>query len=360
MSAERLLFTPYQLKGFLLKNRICVPPMVMFTLGGESGRVTDRHVEHYRALVRGGAGLVIQEATSVSREGRLSLDQLGIWEDGQIDGLRRTAEVFHSAGMPAILQLSYGGLLSAGRENQVSPSAYACFGNREDRAGRELAAEEIRRIEGQFIEGARRARRAGYDGVELHGCRGYLLSAFLNPRINRRQDAYRAEDRLIWRNIIAGIRARTPPEFLLGCRLGAFEPDLAAGVANAKWLEAQGVDFLDVYLGCPWEMAPEKPEGYPYSASVYGAARIKQAVQLPVFAAHQIHTGDQAEAVLRDTGADMAVVGRSTLINPAWGDDVRAGRDPGRCFECPECMWDAAPGTCPGQHRLARDRRAER
>ena len=357
METYKRLFTSWSLKGFPIKNRIGVPPLVIYTWSDDTGHVVDKEVEHYRALVNGGAGLVMQEATSVSRAGRLTLDQLGIWEDGQIPGLRCIVDVLHSAGMPAILQLSHAGILAAGApENQVSPSAYRCFGNGKDRIGRKLTIPEIHEIEQQFIDAARRAAAAGYDGAELHCCHGYLLSEFLNSRMNRRTDEYHAAGRLILKRIITGIRAVTPPSFILGIRLGAFEPGLAEGVANAQWLEAQGMDFIDVYVGCDWAMDPETPKDYPFRPSIYGAKCIRQAVSIPVFAAHGIHTGPQAEAVLEDTGADLAVIGRSSLVNPSWGSDVKAGRDPGRCLECPNCMWQINPDKCPGMLLLKKER----
>ena len=100
--------------------------------------------------------------------------------------------------------------------------------------------EEIQKIEGDFIEAARRAYEAGYDGVELHGCHNYLLCQFFNRRVNRRTDLYNAEDMQIVKNIIDGIRKVTPPEFVVGIRLGAFEPEISDGVAHAKKLEAMG------------------------------------------------------------------------------------------------------------------------
>lgn len=356
MTSYEKLFSPLTLCGYPLKNRICVPPLVIYTWADESGRVTDKHVQHYRALTGGGAGLVIQEATSVTRAGRLTRDQLGIWEDGQINGLRRIVEVFHEAHMPAILQLSHAGLLSAGRENQVAPSDYRCFGNDEERVAREMTVEEIHDVEHAFIDAARRAVQAGYDGIELHGCHGYLLSEFLNTRLNRRTDAYNAADRLIWKNIIEGIRAVTPDGFILGVRLGAFEPGLSDGIANAQWLEAMGIDFIDSFVGCDWENDLQTPAGYPFNPSIYGAQCVKQAVHIPVFAVMGIRTGEQAEQILQHTGVDMVVIGRGSLVNHNWGNDVLTGRDVGMCRECAVCMWKVAPEKCPGHLALLRSR----
>ncbi len=352
------LFSPWKLQNFPIANRICVPPLVIYTWGDESGRVTDKHLAHYQALSHGGAGLVIQEATSVCPEGRITLDQLGIWEDGQIDGLRRIASILRGAGMPAIVQLSHAGLLGATPAYRVSPSGYSFTENGETRTGRALSADEIQVIAQRFIDGAKRALQAGYDGVELHASHGYLLSEFMNPAINRRTDSYRAEDLLLLRQILTGIRRETPPGFLLGVRMGVFEPDLATSLRNAQWLESQGVDFLDVYYGCDWQAERAAPAGYPFNPSIYGAKQIKQVVSVPVFAAYQIASGPQAEAILADTGIDMAVVGRGSLVNYTWGNDVRAGLDPGHCLDCALCMWKVAPDKCPGRLLLQKQRQA--
>ena len=350
------LFERWDWHGFSLKSRICVAPLVIYTWSDDTGRVTDKQVAHYRELVHGGAGLVLQEATSISREGRLTLDQLGIWDDGHIDGLRRIAAVMHDAGMPAILQLSHAGILST-HPDKVCPSEYMVgMGTACVRHAREMTVPEIEQVTQQFIDGARRAYAAGYDGVQLHCCHGYLLSQFLNPKVNRRTDAYNAADKLLVRNIIQGIRAVTPPEFIVGARLGAFEPTLADGIANARWLQAMGVDFIDAYYGCDWEAELEKPADFPHTPAIYGAQCIKQAVSIPVFACNEIRTGEQAEDILRRTGVDMVTLGRAHLVNPSWGNDVRAGRDPGTCFSCAVCHWKYAPDTCPGHLQLERSR----
>lgn len=353
------LFTPWKLCGFPIANRICVPPLVIYTWGDESGCVTGKHLAHYRALAAGGAGLVIQEATAVSPAGRLTLDQLGIWADEQIDGLRRIAATLHDAGMPAIVQLSHAGAMGAKPAYRVSPSGTPAGAGRV-RESRALTADELRAIEQQFIDAAQRAVRAGYDGVELHASHGYLLSECMNPAVNRRTDTFRADGLPVLQHIIQGIRAVTPPGFVLGVRMGAFEPDIAAGIRNAKQLEAWGVDFLDVFLGCDWVAQIERPAGYPFTASIYGAKRIREAVSLPVFAVHQISSGAQAEAVLADTGAAMAVIGRGSLVNYQWGNDVKAGRDPGHCLNCSVCRWKTAPDTCPGRMLLDQKRRQAR
>lgn len=116
------VFEAWDWHGFTLRSRICVPPLVIYTWSGEDGCVTEPFFSHYRALVHGGAGLVIQQATSVSREGRLTLEQLGLWDDSQIAGLRQLVDIFHAANMPAIVQLSHAGILAAREADRFCPS----------------------------------------------------------------------------------------------------------------------------------------------------------------------------------------------------------------------------------------------
>jgi len=345
------LFTEWELKGKKIKNRICVPPMVCFNWGNEEGTVTEKNVEHYRSIAKGGAGLIIQEATCVSRDGRLSRDQLGIWDDAHVEGLKRIVEAVHEEGVPIVVQIHHAGIITESGE-AVCPSEYQCTYKGKERHGRELTVPEIRQIEKDFIDGARRAYEAGYDGVELHGCHNYLLCQFFNRRVNRREDEYASDGMKIVENILNGIREVTPPEFIVGIRLGAFEPEIADGIAHAKWLEAHGIDFINVSYGFNAEAKPEKPEGYPFAEAIYGAKRIKEAVHVPVFAVYGIQNGEMAEKALCDTNADMINIGRGVLVNYNWANDVKEGRDPGRCLYCKTCMWRVDPEKCAGRKLL--------
>lgn len=349
------LFTSWKLKNMEIKNRICVPPMVCFGWNGEDGMVSEKNVEHYRALAKGGAGLIIQEATCVDPKGKLSRDQLGIWCEEQIPGLKKIAEAVHKEGIPILMQIHHAGIISE-TDVPVCPSDYSFTFKGTERHGKELTAEEIKKIEQEFIEGARRACEAGYDGVELHGCHNYLLCQFLNRRVNRRSDEYNSDDMRIVKHILEGIRAVTPENFLVGIRLGAFEPTIDDGIAHAKKLEEWGIDFINVSYGFHAEAEPEKPEGYPFAEAIYGAKRIREAVGVPVFAVYGIQDGETAEKVLEDTDAAMVNIGRAFLVNYNWARDVKEGRDPGRCLYCSSCVWRANSSVCPGKVLLERNR----
>ncbi len=347
---SKQLSEAWELRGHRLPNRICIPPMVIFGLSDETGMVTDGNVAHYTALARGGAGLIIQEATCVQPGGKLSPDQLGIWSDEHVPGLARIAEAVHAEGGTILMQIHHAGVVGVAEE-VVCPSAYAT----RRKTGRAMTAAEVEEMIAAFVAAGVRAQRAGYDGVELHGCHRYLLSQFFNARVNRRTDVY-ADPIVVVRRIFDGIRAAVPEDFIIGIRLGAFEPTLADGIGHAQALAAMGMDFLDVSYGFVNESEPFKPEGFPFVDVVYAAGEIKKAVDIPVFAVNSICTAAEAQGVLDLTDVDMVDIARSALIDPAWPRHALAGEPAGKCLHCPGgCQWmKGQREKCPGLQLFAR------
>ncbi len=349
------LFTSWNLKGLEIKNRICVPPMVCFGWSDDAGYVSEKHVNHYREMAKGGYGLIIQEATCINRQGRLSGNQLGIWDDAQIPGLKKIVDAVHESGTPIFVQIHHAGVISS-EEDRVCPSEYTVAHKNIEKHARELTVDEIHVLEEEYIQAVRRAYEAGYDGVELHGCHSYLLSQFMNRRVNKRTDEYNADDMLIVKNILEGIRNVVPEEFVVGIRLGAFEPTIEDGIAHAKWLEEHGIDFIDVSYGFSQDADEIKPEDYPFAKAIYGGKRIKEAVSVPVFAVYGIQNGAMAEAALEDTKADMIDIGRGVLVNYQWANDVKEGKDPGKCLYCAKCIWRAQTEVCAGKVLMQKNR----
>lgn len=308
----------FELRGHMIPNRICVPAMHM-ACANPDGTASARNIAHYRKLAAGGAGLIIQEATCVAPDGILRPKQLGCWSDAQIPGLRQIAQAVHEAGGVIVAQIHHAGLI--GYCTQVGPSAYpAAVG---EKATRALTAQEIDALIEAFAAGAERIYRAGYDGVELHGCHSYLISQFFNRRVNRRTDRY-ADAMQFVKPILERIRARVPEQFLLGIRLGAYEPELADGIAHARALDAAGVDFLDISYGFDAQAQPECPPDWPYADVIWAAGEIKKQVSVPVFAVYGIRTAQAATDVLARTDVDMVDVGRAHLANAAWASEALA------------------------------------
>lgn len=345
------LFTEFKIKEMKIKNRICVPPMVVgFT---EDGYVAEENIERYKALAKGGAGLIIQEATCVSKGGKLSGKQLGIWEDGQIEGHKKIVDTVHVEDCKIFIQIHHAGVVGIA-ENPLCPSSYNY--KIKDVVGREMTIEDIKAIQKDFIEAARRAYEAGYDGIELHGCHSYLICQFFNKKVNVRNDEYGTNQEKFVLEILEGIRKITPKEFIVGIRLGGFEPSIEDGINHAKILEANGIDFLDISYGFSSELDIQVSEGYKFSAAVYAAERIKKEVSIPVFGVDKIHSLEIAEEILEETGIDIVDIGRNFLINPNWANDAKAGKNSGKCFSCGRCGWHGvANPVCPGKIKFEKD-----
>lgn len=342
------LFAPLKIGGRQVKNRVVLPPMVCFGWAGDDGLASERHTRHYEARARGGAGLIILEATAVSREGRLADTQLGIWSDDHIPGLKAIADRCHKHGALVLVQIHHAGLNvpASVATKGVAPSDY----DDGKRRARELTVEEIRGIRRQFIDAARRAHAAGLDGVELHGAHGYLLSQFASPRINRRTDEYggRLEGRLrLAREIVEGIRDSLPGEFIVGCRMGSNEPDLDTSIAMARLLQAAGVDLLHVSTGMNGGTPLEVPEGFPFNWIVYGGVRVHEHVSVPVIAVNGIRAPEQAENLVAGGMADLVAVGRAQLADPDWAAAAMEGRTPAPCRACKPCSWFSDGTKCP-------------
>lgn len=356
------LFEQLTLKNIALQNRICVPPMVCFNWSDESGIVSEKHVNHYKAIAQGGPGLIIQEATCIDPVGRLAASQLGIWSDDHIPGLKRIVDAVHAEGVPILVQIHHAGIM--GLTNPAPcPSDYE-FARRDfTQKGAEMTLEEIDALRRNFVQAARRAQKAGYDGVELHGCHSYLLCQFLNKRVNKRTDRY-SDGMVLVEEILKDVREATGRDFIVGIRLGVFEPGLAEGIEHAKRLAELGIDFLDLSYGFGLEDEPEKPEAFPLADVIYGAGRVKsalaelteEAAKVPVFAVYGIQSAEQAQQALDLTGVDMIDVGRGFLVNYDWAKDAQEGRDTGKCLYCPTCMWRVDADQCAGRKLLRKKR----
>ncbi len=341
------LAQPLQVGSLTLRNRICVPPMVIFGLGQGDGMVTEENIRHYASIAAGGPGLIIQEATCVEASGRLSRDQLGIWSDDHIPGLRNITGAVHRENCPIFIQLHHAGVVGIGPEF-LCPSPYEAQSKAGPVTGQEMTESDIQRVKDAFIQAGRRAYGAGYDGVELHGCHSFLLCQFLNRNVNRRTDAYSDGLRLI-QEIYDGIRAATSPEFVIGIRMGAFEPDLEAAKVHARALAAMGMAFLDVSYGFGGEMDLTAPGDESLIPVIRGAEEIQKTVPIPVFAVDGIRTPEQAENVLEKTGVAMTDIGRSILVDPDWPKKALMGQAPGRCLDCKVCQWRIDKEKCAGR-----------
>ncbi|MEI6455648.1 MAG: NADH:flavin oxidoreductase [bacterium] len=348
------LFSEYKLKGHNVKNRIVVPPMVCFHYALDGGIVSEKNIDHYSQLARGGAGIIVTEATAVMKEGRLADFQLGIWNEGQVDGMSRIASEVKAGGALSLLQIHHAGLISP-LSVTLEPAGPSPDPKKPE--SRALTIQEIESIRDAFIAGASRAEKAGFDGIELHGAHGYLLNQFASSFFNKREDDYGKDfiGRLrLATEIISGIRKVCKPGLIIGYRLGANTPTLEDGILMAQYLESLGVDILSISHGGMLLNLPRPPKDFDYNWIVYCGTLIKPEVEIPVIVVNEIRTPERAAFLVENNLTDFVALGRPNLADPAWTKHLKDNEPINTCFSCkPRCRWYEDSDLCPARKRLA-------
>jgi len=342
------IFTPIQINGVTIKNRLVLPPIVNFGWGDKEGFANNKHVVHYKRIAKGGAGLIVVEATCVQPNGRIFSYQLGLWDDSHIDNLAEIAQAIKSQGAVALIQIHHAGLLTHKRlcEFAHGPS----IDNEKDNSA-EMSEEQIIQLRNDFIQAAQRAYRAGFDGVELHGAHGYLLNQFATSAINHRTDSYGGSHENMLRlakEIVDGIKSTTPESFIIGYRTAGCSPTLDDGIAIAKLLEQYGVHYLHVSHGGTTGINPELPAGLAFNQIVYMGTQIKKHVNIPVIAVNQIKTPERANLLVSQGLVDMVAIGRDMLTDPDWAAKAQNNEAINLCVDCqPRCKRFTKPESCP-------------
>ncbi len=354
------LFSNYTLKNHTIKNRIVFPPVVCFHYAGNDGIVVDRNVTHYTARAEGGPGIIITEATAVWKDGRLGPFQLGIWSDEHIPGLSRIAETVKKNGVLSLIQIHHAGLIAP---ESVTESPGGPSPDEKKPGSRSLPVDEIHLIRDAFIAGALRAKKAGFDGIELHGAHGYLLNQFASSFFNKREDEYGGDfaGRMKFATeIIKGIRSVCGEPFIIDYRLGANTPTLEDGIEIAKYLESLGVDILHVSHGGSLLNLPRTPKDFEFNWIVYCGTIIKTHVKIPVITVNEIKTPERASWLIENNNADFVALARPQMADPAWANHVKNNEPINLCLSCkPRCRWYEESSLCPAVRKLASLRAGE-
>lgn len=326
------LLSPITIKNLALKNRIVVSPMCQYS--AEDGFANDWHLVHLGGRAVGGAALIIQEATAVSPEGRISPNDLGIWSDEHIPFLKRINEFIHKNGSIAGIQLAHAGRKAsfdvpwrgskqltegAAGWKTVAPSAIPY--NEKDIAPEALSLAGIEKVKSDFAAATKRCVEAGYQVIELHAAHGYLFHQFLSPLSNLRTDDYGGsfENRIrLLLEVIAVTQEVWPAENALFVRISA--TDWAEGGWSAEEsvklsaiLKEKGVDLIDASSGgnVPYQQIPLFP-GY----QVQFAAQIKKETGVLTGAVGLITEAQQAEDIVASGQADLIFLARELLRDP--------------------------------------------
>jgi len=355
------LFRPLTLRDVTLPNRIAVSPMCQYS--SQEGLPNDWHLVHLGGLAQGGAGLVFTEAAAVLPEGRISPEDLGLWNLAQAEGLARSVHFIKSQGAVPGIQLAHAGRKAsafapwkgsgsvpptAGGWTPVAPSALPfdsgwTVPTALDEAG-------ILAILHAFSAAARRAVAAGFRVAEVHAPHGLLLHQFLSPLSNIRTDAYGGSfenrTRLV-REVVGALRNILPEELPLFVRLSATDWvdggwDLDQSVALALELKALGADLVDCSSG---GLSPRQRIALGPGYQVPFAARIRTEAGLPTGAVGLITEPEQAERILAEGSADLILLARQLLREPRW--PLRAAQVLGAEVPWPAPYARAAKGTVP-------------
>jgi 2,4-dienoyl-CoA reductase-like NADH-dependent reductase (Old Yellow Enzyme family) len=351
------LFSPLQLRSVTFANRIGVSPMCQYS--SQDGFASDWHMVHLGSRAQGGAGLVVLEASAVTSEGRITPGDLGIYKDEHVEGLARIARFIHGQGARVGIQLAHAGRKASmdvpwagerllgpdeGGWIPLGPSALAFAENYAVPQALDLAGIEA--VVEAFAAAARRARKAGFDLVEIHGAHGYLLNEFLSPLANKRTDEYGGSfenrTRLILR-VVDAVRSAWPEHLPLFVRISATDWveggwTIDESVELARLLRAHGVDLVDASSGGLSPLA-KIPVGPGYQAPF--AARIREEAGIATAAVGMITEPAQAQALIAEGKADLVLLARAMLRDPYWA--VHAAAELGIDANWPVQYLRAAP-----------------
>ena len=342
------------LNGMHLRNRIVLPPLT--TNGGSpEGYVTDDVIKFYEERAKD-VGLVIVEAAAVRKDGRIVPGSLGLWEDRQLPQMAKLAHKIKESGAAAVVQINHSGARgfpSGGEMQGASPSGFAF---RPDVEAFSMSAKQIGILVSDFAAAAARVKEAGFDGVEIHGAHFYLISQFLSPLTNQRDDRYGGDARgraTLALEVVKAVRERLGMDYPVLFRLNAVEHvegglTLAEALEISRALAEAGVDALDVSLvarGAWQEMDKGKfllpasafSKEQPPGANIPFVAQVREATGLPVIGVGKLGINSIAAKAIEGSMMDLVAVGRQMIADPESAAKILSGKAE-QIIPCQECM----------------------
>ncbi len=340
------LFEPFRMGSLELRNRF-VRSATGDGTADESGMVTDSSVAIYERLGRGGVGLIVTGHAFVSPAGQASSHQYGIHDDAMIPGLRRLVEAVHQGGAKIAVQISHAGLhVRSAYQKGMVMQAVAEVADIE-RPYRVMTDEGIGEVISAFVSAGRRGLEAGFDAIQLHGAHGYLMSQFLSPLYNHRNDYWGSsarKRRAFHLEVVRSVRNAIGFDFPLFIKLGVQDErggglNLEEGLETAKELAVQGIDAIEVSCGVGTSMKAaheDEPERTYFRDK---AAATKRVVAVPVIAVGGIRSLEMAGDIIDSGDADLISMCRPFMREPdliaRW---QRGLKSPSTCISCNKCM----------------------
>lgn len=347
---------PIQIGSVTLKNRITMAPTVKFDFTDDTAVANEKLVQHYAERAAGGCGLICVEATAVEPGGRFCKTHMGLWNEEQMESHKAITAACHKEGVVVIIQLNHtGNTANPECGPAIGPSAIHCSNHRGEYTTIEMSVEEIHEMQAKYVQAAVYAKEAGYDGVQLHGCHGYLINQFMSPKANFRQDVYGGsiENRARFgAEIIKKIRKACGPEFLISIRTSGFEGSVEEAIEVAEEYVKAGCEYLQVSSGIDawWELenyADSKVTKF-QSLGVRFHDHFKGRV--PVSCVGDMFTPEAVKYLIENELVDTVDLARSVLADPNYPKAIMEGTPYVKCFQCKGCQY--GPGTkhtCPAE-----------
>lgn len=353
MKTLQHLLSPIKIRSLEIPNRLVMPPMGT-GLGNDDSTVSEANLAYIKRRAQSGVGLVITEITCVHPSGLVSPHSLGVWDDKFIPGLTRMADAIHAQGARVCMQLHHCGrenYLFLKQKKAIGPSAIPSFIFGFMGPPREMTLDEIAEIIAAFGQGAKRAKAAGFDMVELHGAHGYLLMQFLSAHSNQRTDQYGGDFKgraRFMMECIASVRRQVGPDFPVSIRVSGEEgvkngygiddmltivPDLVAAGADVINVSFSTHASPEVNIDAPNASAPIE---YGPGFKSYLARKVKEVTSVPVISVGRYTDPFFMDEVIARGDADMIAVGRQHLADPDFLKNAMSGH-PEETLECLAC-----------------------
>src|SRR4030043_316065 len=370
------LFEPIKIGELELKSRIIMAAMVT-NFASREGFVAGRLIDYHVNIAKGGCALNVTESSHVSLEGKRIIDGLGAYDDKLIPGYRRLTDAVHGVGGKISLQIFHGGRECSSEITGLQPigptnlvSRYRAI-TKKIEVPREMTLEEIEAMVSKFGDAGRRAREGGFDGVEIHGAHGYLITQFLSRYSNKRTDRYGGDAvgrSNFLREIIRDVKKKAGEDFPVLVKLnihdyveGGITPDEAK--VTARLAAEEGANAIIASVGLhesrPYMMIP--PMSIPEFVNIHLSALVKENVDIPVATIGRIIEPVRAAKVIEEGKADLVALGRGLLSDPEWPKKTQEGRfdDIRECIGCNQGCIDTPhrmkPFTCLQNPEIGRE-----
>ena len=332
-------------------------PTVKFDFAGEDGKVTEKHIQHYKERAGGGVGLICVEATAVTPRGRFFKNHLGLWEDEQIEGHKEIVNACHDNDVVVLIQLNHTGItINSEVGVPFGPSAVPTMSGA---MSVEMTVDEMHEMQQKYVDAAIRAKEAGYDGIQLHGCHRYLINQFVYENTNFRSDKYGGSVQNRGRfasEIIEKIRKECEEDFIISVRTVGADNSIEDSIAIAEEYVKAGCDYLQVSHGFVESDPSLQKKTGPFTEICSMGVKIHDYFKgrVPVSCVNGILEPYLVKILIKNDFVDTVDLARAVLADPRFPKAVLHDTPYVKCYTCKKCQYGPfAAHRCPAEIKRA-------